>query len=137
MPTSSFFFLSLAAAVSLFAGRAAAWEYPKARAADQADDYFGVTVADPYRWLEDDRSDETAAWVRAENALTAAYLDRIPFREEIRRIRLSEGISLLSNTALPIAAIAERCGGEIGLTSEGEGHGSTFWLWIPCEKIEQ
>ena len=34
-------------------------------------------------------------------------------------------------------AIAERCGGEIGLTSEGEGHGSTFWLWIPCEKIEQ
>ena len=34
-------------------------------------------------------------------------------------------------------AIAERCGGEIGLTSEGEGHGSTFWLWIPCEKKEQ
>ena len=33
-------------------------------------------------------------------------------------------------------AIAERCGGEIGLTSEGEGHGSTFWLWIPCKKIE-
>ena len=33
-------------------------------------------------------------------------------------------------------AIAERCNGEIGLTSEGEGHGSTFWLWIPCEKIE-
>ena len=33
-------------------------------------------------------------------------------------------------------AIAERCGGEIGLTSEGEGHGSTFWLWIPCEKLE-
>ena len=33
-------------------------------------------------------------------------------------------------------AIAERCGGEIGLTSEGEGHGSTFWLWIPCEKTE-
>ena len=34
-------------------------------------------------------------------------------------------------------AIAERCSGEIGLTSEGEGYGSTFWLWIPCEKIEQ
>ena len=34
-------------------------------------------------------------------------------------------------------AIAERCGGEIGLTSEGEGHGSTFWLWIPCEKLEE
>ena len=33
-------------------------------------------------------------------------------------------------------AIAERYGGEIGLTSEGEGHGSTFWLWIPCEKLE-
>ena len=33
-------------------------------------------------------------------------------------------------------SIAERCGGEIGVTSEGEGHGSTFWLWIPCEKIE-
>ena len=84
MPTSSFFFLSLAAAVSLFAGRAAAWDYPAPRTTDQTDNYFGVSVADPFRPLEDDRSDETAAWVAAENKLTASYLDQIPFRDEIR-----------------------------------------------------
>ena len=86
MPIRWFFLLSLAAAAScFFAGAASAWDYPAARTVDQTDDYFGAAVADPYRWLEDDRSDETAAWVQAENELTASYLERIPFREDIRR----------------------------------------------------
>lgn len=49
------------------------------------DAYFGTKVADPYRWLEDDRSAETAAWVKAENAVTQDYLAQIPFREAIKK----------------------------------------------------
>ena len=52
--------------------------YPVARRDDTTDDYFGTEVADPYRWLEDDRSEQTAAWVAAENAVTQNYLDQIP-----------------------------------------------------------
>ena len=48
-----------------------------------ADDYHGTRVADPYRWLEDDNSAETAAWVEAENAVTRDYLDRLPARQAI------------------------------------------------------
>jgi len=63
--------------------------YPETRKTDAVDTYFGVQVADPYRWLEDDNSAETAAWVAAENTVTEAYLQKIPFREEIRN-RLTE-----------------------------------------------
>jgi len=59
--------------------------YPKTRKSDQMDDYHGVQVADPYRWLEDDRSPETAAWVEAENKVTFGYLEKIPFREQVKR----------------------------------------------------
>ncbi len=62
---------------------------PATRASDQADDYHGRRVADPYRWLEDTDSPETAAWVEAQNAVTFAYLAGIPEREPIRR-RLTE-----------------------------------------------
>src|SRR5262249_28509091 len=55
-------------------------QYPKARKGDQVDTYHGVQVADPYRWLEDDNSAETAKWVAAENAITFPYLQKIPFR---------------------------------------------------------
>jgi prolyl oligopeptidase len=60
------------------------WDYPNARKSDQVDDYHGVKVADPYRWLEDDNSEETGAWVKAENALTFAYLEKIPYRMQVR-----------------------------------------------------
>lgn len=63
--------------------------YPKAAKGDTTDDYFGTTVADPYRWLEDDTSAATAAWVAEENALTRAYFEKIPFREKLRK-RLTE-----------------------------------------------
>ena len=59
--------------------------YPVARLGNDADDYHGELVADPYRWLEDADSAETAAFVRAQNELTAAYLEGVPTREAIRR----------------------------------------------------
>ncbi len=58
--------------------------YPVAKKVDTIDDYFGTKIPDPYRWLENDTSAETAAWVNAENAVTNDYLSRIPFREKIR-----------------------------------------------------
>jgi len=59
-------------------------EYPPARKSNQVDDYHGVKVADPYRWLEDLDSAETRQWVEAENKLTFAFLNAIPQREAIR-----------------------------------------------------
>ena len=58
--------------------------YPLTHKGDVVDNYFGVKVADPYRWLEDDRSDATAAWVKAENKLTFNYLEQIPYREQLK-----------------------------------------------------
>ena len=58
-------------------------KYPVSKKVDQTDEYFGVQVADPYRWLEDDNSEETAEWVKAENTVTNAYLSQIPFRDKI------------------------------------------------------
>lgn len=59
-------------------------KYPVTRKADNVDTYFGTAVPDPYRWLEDDRSEETAAWVKAENEVTFNYLSKIPFREALK-----------------------------------------------------
>jgi prolyl oligopeptidase len=58
--------------------------YPSARTVEQADDYFGTRVPDPYRWMEDVDSPEVKAWVDQENALTRSYLDQVPAREVIR-----------------------------------------------------
>lgn len=54
--------------------------YPPTRLVDHVDTYHGVSVPDPYRWLEDDTSADTAAWVEAQNAVTSAHLETIPFR---------------------------------------------------------
>jgi len=62
--------------------------YPATMKTDSVDDYHGVKIADPYRWLEDDHSEATAAWVKEQNTVTNAYLSRIPFRDAIRQ-RLS------------------------------------------------
>lgn len=58
-------------------------ERPVTRQVDHTDDYHGVKVADPYRWLEDDRSAETAAWVQQQNAYTEQYWATVPFRAQL------------------------------------------------------
>ncbi len=57
--------------------------YPKAAKTDVVDTYFGTAVPDPYRWLENDTSEATAAWVAAENKVTDEYLSKIPFRSAL------------------------------------------------------
>ena len=64
-------------------------KYPKAEKDGTVDDYFGVKVADPYRWLENDTSAQTTAWVEAENKVTNAYLKKIPMRGKILK-RMTE-----------------------------------------------
>jgi prolyl oligopeptidase len=59
--------------------------YPKTTKTDVSDTYFGTTINDPYRWLEDDRSTETKAWVDAENNVTQGYLSTIPFKGAIKK----------------------------------------------------
>lgn len=63
--------------------------YPETKKVDTVTNYFGTDVIDPYRWLEDDMSDETADWVKRQNKTTFGYLDNIPFREELKD-RLTE-----------------------------------------------
>lgn len=58
--------------------------YPQTKKTDKIDSYFETKVADPYRWLEDDRSTETAEWVKSQNQLTFGYLSAIPFRNVIK-----------------------------------------------------
>ncbi len=58
--------------------------YPPTDTVHVVDDYFGTKVGDPYRWLEDDTSTRTAEWVKSQQAFTAGYLSRIPFRDKIR-----------------------------------------------------
>ncbi|MCD4702339.1 MAG: prolyl oligopeptidase family serine peptidase [Candidatus Aegiribacteria sp.] len=62
---------------------AESFQYPYTRIDDQVDDFFGTPVADPYRWLEDLDSEETLAWINAQNDLTFGYLETIPIREAI------------------------------------------------------
>lgn len=63
--------------------------YPQTATVDTVDTYFGVSVPDPYRWLENDTSAATASWVKAQNEITNNYLEHIPFRQELLK-RLTE-----------------------------------------------
>lgn len=65
------------------------FNYPETKKGDVVDDYNGTEVPDPYRWLEDDKSEETAAWVKAENEVTFSYLESIPFRNQLKE-RMTE-----------------------------------------------
>ena len=59
------------------------FQYPETRKAEQTDEYFGVKIQDPYRWLENDTSAETEDWVTRQNVFTENYLEKIPFRHKI------------------------------------------------------
>lgn len=59
-------------------------KYPQTKKGNVVDTYFGTQVNDPYRWMEDDRSDETASWVKAQNEVTYGYLNQIPFRTALK-----------------------------------------------------
>ncbi len=89
-----FSIVSVIVVLSMFSGKAQSKNevipvtYPQIKKTDKVDTYFGVEVKDPYRWLEDDRSEETAAWVKAENKVTFGYLEKIPFRDDLKK-RLS------------------------------------------------
>src|SRR5690606_7031955 len=61
------------------------FNYPETRKDDVVDTLHGEPVPDPYRWLEDDLSEETAAWVEAQNAVTFEYLKQIPFRDQRKK----------------------------------------------------
>ena len=59
-------------------------QYPQTKKGETVDVYFDTKVADPYRWLEDDKSAETGAWVKDQNVVTYDYLSKIPFREALK-----------------------------------------------------
>ena len=59
--------------------------YPTTKKVDTITDYFGTKLNDPYRWLEDDMSSETEAWVGEQNKVTFDYLAKIPYREELKQ----------------------------------------------------
>ncbi len=82
--------LTMSAALSAQSG----FQYPDTRTVDHVDTYHGVKVPDPYRWLEDDTSADTAKWVEAQNKVTFAYLEKIPFRA-----RLTDRLKQLYNYA--------------------------------------
>jgi prolyl oligopeptidase len=76
--------LTVATVVEMTAMAQTGLKYPHARKGDVVDDYAGTKVVDPYRWMEDLNSPELKSWIDAENAVTFAYLDRLPLRNELK-----------------------------------------------------
>jgi len=80
--------LSILIPMTLFAcqeaGHRLPAEYPEARRVDHTDDYFGTSVADPYRWMEELESDDVVSWVEAQNAIAAPFLEGVPGHENIK-----------------------------------------------------
>jgi prolyl oligopeptidase len=75
-----------AAIVTNVMAQTGAITYPESRKVEQSDVYHGVTVADPYRWLEDDNSADTKSWVQAQNDVTEKFLAAMPQRELTKRL---------------------------------------------------
>ena len=78
------FILVVATVLSSYGQKQKNVKYPQTKKGETVDLYFDSKVNDPYRWLEDDKSAETAAWVKAENEVTYDYLSQIPFRNELK-----------------------------------------------------
>ena len=66
--------------------------YPETKTVDTIDTYFGVEVKDPFRWLEDDRSSETEAWVKSQNQTTFGYLEKFLLEKTLKNGFLNFGI---------------------------------------------
>ncbi len=77
-------FLSIIFAIQISAQTNMKIEYPKTHKGNTVDEYFGAKISDPYRWLEDDQSKETEDWVMAQNKVTFDYLNKIPYRDELK-----------------------------------------------------
>jgi prolyl oligopeptidase len=75
--------VTLGAGATALLAQSSSLQYPQTRKVDHVDTYHGTAVPDPYRWLEDDSSPETAAWVEAQNKITFPYLEKIPFRKQM------------------------------------------------------
>jgi len=75
--------------IAMGCSQEATYTYPDTAKGDVIDNYHGTDVPDPYRWLEDDMSEETGAWVKAQNEVTYAYLESIPFRDALKK-RMTE-----------------------------------------------
>jgi prolyl oligopeptidase len=103
-------------------------EYPVTKKGEVVDDYFGTKVPDPYHWLENDMSAETAEWVKAENKVTFGYLEKIPYRNEIR-MRLEKMWNFEKYTA-PVKE------GEYTYFSKNDGLQNQFVLYRQKENGE-
>jgi prolyl oligopeptidase len=77
--------LMLAASVTVAVAQSGKLTYPQTRKGDVVDDYHGTKMPDPYRWLEDLESKEVADWVKAQNAVTFAYLEKRPMRAALQK----------------------------------------------------
>jgi prolyl oligopeptidase len=77
-------FLSMLVSSTIVSVSHAQIKYPQTKKTDKVDSYFETKISDPYRWLEDDRSAETAEWVKEQNQVTFGYLSTIPFRNAIK-----------------------------------------------------
>lgn len=82
MSIKSFFILGM---TLISSAAVAQWNYPMTKKIDHVDHYHGIAVPDPYRWLEDDNSEETKAWVKAQNEVSFGHLKQIPLREEFKK----------------------------------------------------
>ena len=105
-------------------------KYPEAFKVDTVDNYFGTEVADPYRWLENDTSAETNAWVEAERAVTADYLSHIPFRGAIQ-----ERLTKLMNYER-YSAPSKRFGRYVYSKNDGLQNQSVIYIQYPDQEPE-
>jgi prolyl oligopeptidase len=81
--------IAMALLLAYFGLKSNKTDYHFSKKIDVIDNYFGTKVPDPYRWMEDDRSEETAAWVKEQNKLTFRYLETIPYRDDLK-VRLEK-----------------------------------------------
>ena len=70
---------------ALFLSCDVAIKYPETKKVSHSDFYHGIEISDPYRWLEDDMSDETGEWVKNQNKVTSRFLQKIGFRKKLER----------------------------------------------------